>query len=263
MKMKFLHILSILIAISLSSCLSDHESSIESSRDIAYVTTIDNTPCVATSSGYVSAPLVKELKQQECYIIAYKITDLSNNGIYQTNDMTNISGSPLPQTALREASPTPDPKYGLAVKDLNIPIFAATDYMGDRWLFNYTATISKNENVISYFYYDKNNQIDENGKDISKDNKIIIDILFSKSEIVRSATMEDKKHLTVGNLESLRRMYTPDYSKGDSEKGVPVLIQFRYRKYINENRPYEETFFGSWSTNGTSRVYYMTFVKNK
>lgn len=244
-----------------ASCLDSSNTSIVSGKDVGYVTSVKGVPCLATSSGYITSPLVSSLIMNECYLVAYEITMPDKNGIYTAEALTTVSKDPLPQTILQEGKPIFEEGHSFSVKRLEIPVFAASDYMGDRWLFNYIATVNKSEHVSSYFYYDKENQVDRDGKNISGENKIIIDIAFKKTDIMRLNTMEDKVHLTVGNLEQLRTLFKPDFSKGDTNNKVNVLIQFRYRKYVDEQKPAQEAYLGTWSANNQNKVYYMTFSK--
>lgn len=255
---------SLLAILFLTSCLNDSNNgvSLESPRDIAYITTINDTECAATSSGYITHPLVYELQQDECYIVAYRVSASDSQGIYNADMMKNISGAPLPQTKIIEGTSGKITNNSIAVDDLTIPVYSASNYMGDRWLFNYTSSQNKAEKLTAHFYYDRENQIDEEGTSIASDNKIIIDVEFKTSDTNNTLNNSNDDVLSIGNLAKLRTIYEPDYKNSSIENGerrVSVLIQFRYAKYNNESKTVEETYVGSWHPNGIKRIYYMSF----
>lgn len=257
-------LISVLIASFFTSCLNNDSNLIESIQDLGYITTVNNTVCAATSCGYVTSPEIKSLRLNECYILGYEINDPAQNGIYTADNVFNISESPVPQTRLNIG--TPPSENILSTESLDILSFAPTSYLGDRWLLKYSISLDDNEIAAANYYYDENNQIDARGDDISDENKVIIDVYFTKTDTLDNNDVADHgKYLSIGNLESLRSAYTPDYSRStasqDGKKKVNVLLQFRYHKYVGANTTPEVSYLGNWDTDMTTdkRIYYMTF----
>ncbi|MFA6335447.1 MAG: hypothetical protein WCX48_07815 [Bacteroidales bacterium] len=247
--------------LTLSSCLDDQNDSIESGKDLAFITTYNNTKCAATSCGYVTSPEIQTLIQNECYLIGYIITDPAVDGIYTADNTYNVSDDPLPQTVLKEGTPENEQENNSAVDNLTIPFFYPTHYMGDRWMFKYSAILNSNEKLTPRFYYDENNQVDKNGVSIKNENMVVIDVYFEKSVVTGSnPASSGNEYLTIANFESLRTLYNPDYNRGYStsnEKCVDVQLLFRYHKNRGVDEPSVISYVGDWET--SSRVY-MTFI---
>lgn len=259
-------ICAIVTALALSSCLKDQDNSIQSDQDLAFITTVNDTKCAATSSGYVTSPEIQALTQEECYIIGYRLTTPPVNGIYTAEQVVNVSTTPLPQTALYEGLPANEQENNLAVEDLYIPFYFPTDFMGDRWLFKYSTAIEEGKNVTVRFYYNAANQIDKEGDDISTKNKIIIDVYFDKHDATLAETRaaNSKSHLAIANLESLRTLYNPNFDNHtgiyNGKKYVNVQLLFRYHRYIDPVRPSEISYIGNWDSYSSV---YMQFVENE
>ncbi len=243
----------------LSSCLGDQSESIESGKDLAYITTFNNTKCAATNCGYITSTEIQAMALGECYLVGYSISTPAVNGIYTPDRVINVSVTPLPQSPLREGTPLSEQENNFAVDNLTIPFFYPTRYMGDRWIFKYAATLNSNEKLIPRYYYDANNQVDKNGDNIKNKNMVVIDVYFEKVITTNQPTSGMNEYLTIANLESLRNLYMPDFSQGTSTstgKNVDVQILFRYHMNKGAGVPSEISYVGNWET--YSRVY-MTF----
>jgi len=249
----------------LASCVKNEDYTVTSERDFAYVTTVNDIKCAATSNGYITGPEVKTLDQNECYFVSYELGGADQNQIYNTTLFSNLSMTPIPQTAIKVM--TPPATTPVATTELNVVLFSATDYVDDRWLFTYTTAEETVLNTVVNFYYDANNQIDEEGNDVTHENKIIIDVqLVEGQEDAEEAT--DKALYAVGSLEQLRAIYPADFSAStsysDGKKRANVLVQFRFKKHNVSTNVDETTYLGTWDIDSISgeKVYYMTFVKN-
>lgn len=248
----------------LSSCLDEGGNAIECARDLGYITSVNNTVCAATSCGYVTSPEIQKLKQKECYSLGYTITNSPQNNIYVADRVFHISEQPLPQTSLVQETPPDLTENNIAVNDLNIPIFWSTSYMGDRWLFNFSALTKDKSNVTARFYYDKNNQIDKDGKNVKEENKVIIDVVFIKTESTDDNSVAKMRNFSsIGNLESLRAF--PNFNKVTTDPNgkmyATLLIQFRFHKYISKDKS-EISYLGVWNNANCSydRVYHLTEI---
>jgi hypothetical protein len=251
-------ILTVVISLTLFSCIDDDDF-ITCGQDIGFITTENGIKCAATSYGYVTSPEIKSLSLNECYILGYRITNLPVNGIYTADQVYHVSEKPIPQTALQIRKPTDS--SSVAVQDLNILFYAHTNYMGDRWMFTYSALAKSDENISAHFFYDKDNQMDKSGNNIKGKNKLIIDVYFTKTSPAGSNTeVKERTFSAVGNLEGLRAFaFTPEYSQEVSTNQygkmyMAVQIQFRYHKYIAANT-FETAYLGSWNGENDHRVY--------
>jgi hypothetical protein len=240
----------IIASMALFSCLNEEDNYIECRSDIGFITYENGVKCAATSNGYITSTEIKSLILNECYTFGYQITDPPVNGIYKVEKVYNISEKPLTQTSLQIGKPLKIDT--LDVWDIDIPIFAPSTYMGDRWVFTYSSITKERENVIASFFFDKDNQMDKNGNDANGNNEIILDIYFTKADSLNSGCeIEEKRFATVANLESLRTFsFTSEYSKnfsidmfGGMYKSVQIL--FRYRKFLKSGKS-EIAYLGSY-----------------
>lgn len=255
---------SIIGALFFTSCLDSGDDSLRINRDIAYITTKNGSACAATRSGYVvTAAQVQTMLRGEFYFVSYEINNSQVDGVYVASEFTKLSDEPIPQTSLKWNSEVPEDR-GLAIVELSTPIFAVDDYWNDRWVFGYTVKIGENDGSEMVFYYDKDNQIDKDGKDISKDNKIIIDICAKKIESFATVgPLKNKTAQAVGNLSALRSLIQPDFTKAttlsDGTKVVDVLVQFRYKKQVNDDKS-EIAYLGKLN-NQEGNNFYIRFKK--
>jgi|GEM_PF-3777863 len=243
----------------LTSCLNDDDNVIQCAQDLGYIKTVNNTVCAATSYGYVTSPEIQRLKPNECYILGYTITRAAQNDIYTADNVFNISTKPLGQTSLLQAAPPVESVNSASVSNLNIPIYSSTTYMGDRWMFNYSALAKDSTKITAYFYYDKDNQVDKDGKNVKQENKVILDVAFVKTEVNGdNSVAKERRFASIGNLESLRTF--PNFKKVESNPGgglyATLLVQFRYHKYISTDKS-ELSYLGAWNLDTTKpdRVY--------
>lgn len=249
---------------SLSSCLNgDNTTSVNS--DIAYITYKNNTKVAATAyNGFITSPVVQGMSLGECYSVGYKVDGAVNNEVYTAVEFVKNSDSPFPQTRLF-STPLPKDKT-LPLAGLTAPIYSSSEeYWGDRWVFGYRVAVGEKETPKMYFYYDKDNQIDEDGKDVFGENKIIIDLYVAKDMVSEAGTSTYKVITTVGNLSGLRAIssgFVPDYSQSKTTVGgkkyVDVPIQFRFLKQEIGSTKSEVDYIGSW---GNNRVFVMRFVQ--
>lgn len=263
-KIKALPIIStVVLLLALTSCLNNYEGEnyIECGRDIGFITTNNGIKCAATSYGYITSSEIKSLKMNECYYLGYQITELPVDGVYNANKVFHVSENPLAQTELKIGKQSDS--LSVAVKDLRVPFFSSSEYLDDRWVFDYTALTRNNEKVIANFYFDKDNQIDKYGNNIKGKNKLIIDVYFTKDVTTDSSIVaREKQFSSVGNLKSLRTFaFTPEYSSEVSrgDKGsmyMAVLVQFRYHKYISANKS-EIAYLGSWDSVTSQKPFYI------
>lgn len=250
-----------------TSCINNDDPYLKSSRDLAYITTVNDTKCAATSYGYITSAAIQNLNINDCYIVSYsyKTSDKTSDGIYVANEFSNISGDPMPQTVLKSGKPSENADDVFKITELAVPVFSPTKYFGDRWAITYTLLSQQQEKKpIVYFYYDKENQIDKDGVDISDDNKVIIDVDFEE-DITMSDASKEQKRTVIGNLESLRSAYNPNFNNAqtgnDGAKYVSVLLQFRYKKYNEKSEQFETHYVGTWNTNSIEKILYMTFIQ--
>jgi len=246
----------------LSSCIDEGSNTIECAQNLGYITSVNNTVCAATSCGYVTSPEIQKLKQKECYVFGYTITSYAQNNVYLADRVYHISEQPLLQTSLVQETPPVLTENNIAINNLSIPIFWSTSYMGDRWLFNFSALSKDKSKVTAHFYYDKNNQIDKEGKNVKEENKVIIDVVFIHSESTEDNSVAKMRNFSsIGNLESLRAF--PNFNKVTTDPNgkmyATLLIQFRFHKYISKDKS-EISYLGVWNKVNScyERVYYLT-----
>lgn len=250
------------VAISLTSCLNGLDDDyIECGQDIGFIKTVNNIKCAATSYGLVTSPEIKNLQSGECYILGYQITEAAVDGVYNASRVFNISENPLPQTALKTGKPAES--TSVAVNDFYIPFYASTDYMDDRWVFNYVASVKNNEKITAEFYYNEDNQIDKNGINVKGSDKIIIDVYFRRNGTPdSSSTVKTKSFSYVGNMRYLRDFALNPENSLDVTKDKYgryykiIFIQFRYHKYVSATKS-EVTYLGSWENSYAQKSYFM------
>ncbi len=255
------------VVLLMSSCLGDSDSSIQIDRDFAYITTVDGIKCAATSSGYIvdqAGDVVSGLTTGKCYWIAYKITGSSSSNIYQAEYVNVLeNGKSLPQENLIPRVPYSNVTEAqrndsIIAMSMSVGGGFASDYWGDNWLINFSVPLKEDEKVITYFYYDADNQDkDESGK-VEK-NRIIVDVRFIKTnKNPENVNTSNKPLSAIGNLNYIRNFYQPDY---DGKEFVDVPMKFRYQKYNKDGQPAEIAYIGSWNANSGSNVYFLRFLK--
>jgi hypothetical protein len=255
----------IIITLLLPSCIDANDSniSIVSDKDFVYITSLNNVLCATTSCGYVTCPQIKELKLNECYFISYQLDGKKENNIYLANEFANISEGPIPQGAFSiDKVPT---QASWPVKDLKISQFVPTKYKGDRWLLSYSFSSNSKKEIIPSFYYDSSKQIDKDGRNIMKDNKIVIDVHFKESNLnIKTNERINGQYSVVADLERLREIYSADYDRAstgdDGKKQIPVLIQFRFYKDLTDGKT-EVSYAGTWDAGLNNKAYYMVFIQ--
>jgi hypothetical protein len=242
------------------SCIDNDDSYyIKCERDIGFITTKNNIKCAATSYGYITSPEIRLLTLNECYFFGYQISDAPVHDVYTASQIFNKPKEPIPQTLLQIGQP--DDSNTVAIRDLHVLFSTSTNYLGDRWIFAYSAPIRGDEKVTAHFYYDKNHQTDQSGNNVKGKNKLIIDVYFTKTSSTESKeALQENYFTTTGNLESLRAFaFTPEYSKEvttepNGSMYMAVKIVFRYHQYITANQS-AVTYVGSWNKDVNQNVY--------
>lgn len=255
------YILGILSLSIFTSCISDGDNEIYIGEDLAYITTVDGKKYAAISYGYLSASSVQNMTPGQYYLIGYKISDYVLGGVNQGEIVNIIGGKPLDQSYLNISSVYTE---GVDVAGIQIGHWSPLDHYADGWSVYFQAQKEGKNKLVPYFYYDAENQIDEDGKDVSQEsNKVIIDVRFIESD-EEFESNNPETQITVANLRDLRYEYTPDFSNAqtDEERGkfVNVTLKFRYNKAAIGNNDAAVSYLGSWDT--TSRdCYYMIFTE--
>lgn len=221
----------------MTSCLGDGDSSFQSDRSFAYITSESGVKVAATNVGFIRTDKgagMENLIPEECYFVSFKITSTQpSSGIYPAEYINALdNGYPISQNGLYPGEPYSDISLenqndSTQVNSLELlEYYPAAEVFGDRWLFKYTApNVREDDNVRAYFYYDSNNQKNEKGETIGlSQNKIVIDVRFIKVEGSGSGTTKSKDYVYVGNFELLRG-YTPNYNKDGYAR---VAVKFRY-----------------------------------
>ncbi|MDR2950887.1 MAG: hypothetical protein LBV71_16995 [Prevotella sp.] len=257
------------IAFLFSSCLGDSDNKIEIGSDLAFITTMGSSyskVAAVTGKGYgnmyIQSPQIDQLQEGQCYLLSYRITNLSANssGYYTAEDfgavpvkLNQTLGAATAPVVENNFAPTSfslayySPSYFQSSSTTYVPLF------GDRWVFNATTLLKEKDEVYMYFYYDKSKQQEEvNGvmTDIG-DNKIIIDVRFKK-ESFGDGVESNKQIMAVGNLSDIKRDFrrSDKFSFASGEKTRLVPIKFRYMKSVTEgnNTVNKETLDGTWNT---------------
>jgi len=224
-------------ALLMTSCLGDGDSSYQSDRSFAYITSEPGYKVASTNVGFIrtqDSDGMSNLQENKCYFISFKITSTqSSSGVYPAEYINILDEGPITQSSLYIAEPysymDEDPNDTIQVNSLELmDYYPAKEVFGDRWLFKYAAPNRKDDdNVKAYFYFDENNQVNEKGEAIGFDeNKIVIDVRFTKIEGSGSGTTKTKDYTSVGNLSSLRSsVYIPNYNEYGN---AMVAVKFRY-----------------------------------
>lgn len=266
MKRKTINLLlaSFFLALSFSSCLGDGENIFSSGSSYAYIR--DNAigqKFATTREGFlITFPDIDRTRIGSCYPISYKINyDKVTGGLYNAEEVS--LGDEIKQTQSNIVS-------GLTQKDdfyatsFN-PSFARADSeFGDRWIFEYKATLRKGDNTWADFYYDKNNQkID--GKELAL-KQIVIDVVFRKIDSLDPK--EDPKNesrIVASNLSRIKYEYKnviQSEINNTTERGVLVYIKFRYKKAKGADG-YEEAYVGNWESEQYGNGYGFFYPKSE
>ena len=256
------YILSLLSVGLFASCLSDSDNEVLLREDLAYITSVNGSKSAATSYGYIVSSKISTLYPGEYYLMSYKLTNPVIGGVNQA-EVLAVSDEPLKVSHLEVDSYDMESEV---VSELQIRHFSAGTHFGDGWSFYSQAASDAKYKLNAYFYYDKENQIDESGKDVSlESNKVIIDVYFSETAEEFESADKYKTQVVVADLSELRGTYTPDYSKGSSNdegKYVSVAIKFRYNKVGSSSGNATVSYLGSWNAGSSNSYYYsMLFVQ--
>lgn len=270
----FLPVFSIILLF--SSCLGDSETTFEQSRSFSYIGTYDGVQYAATASGYkITSDVIKgQLTAGQCYYLSFKLGSgsASSNGIYNAD----MSGTPelIKASAFSLSAPPTTPPANsdsLYVNVFNVGNRSPVDYYGDRWHFAYTWQKRGDETSVAQFFYDKTNQIDADGTEINtstsseRENKAIIDVYLTKTNLDENGVAQSDTKETVANLSTFKATFNanPDSEKDivtdGSTKYVRVAIKFRYWAINATTKLKEQKYLGSWSVSesNTTNSYYI------
>ncbi|MBB4037722.1 hypothetical protein GGR21_003643 [Dysgonomonas hofstadii] len=265
-------------ALLMTSCLGDGDSSFQSDRSFAYITTDANYIKVAsTNVGYIrtqDATGMTNLTDGQCYYISFKITSTqSSSGTYPAEYINVLDDGPISQKSLYvtelgepgEAYPGIEEEQSDTIQVNSLELreyYPAKEVFGDRWLFRYSVPNRKDDDQVkAYFYFDRDNQVNEKGEAIGfSENKIVIDVRFTKIDGSGSGTTKTKDYESVGNLSSLRN-YTPKYNDAGE---AYVAVKFRYVTPATTTTPPTAKFYptgdSAWvgDSNSSFFLYYNT-----
>lgn len=268
------------IAFLFSSCLGDNENTFEQSRSFSYVTTNDSRVKVAaTASGYIvtsSEIQSTSVVEGQCYYLSFKLSSESTvtGGAYNV-ELTSTPQLIKSSNFFNRTSPPstlPAGTDSLYVTAFNVGNRSPYDYYGDRWLFGYTAQPKVDETPIATFYYDINNQVDKDGTEIitsgtGRENKMIIDVVFTKTNLNPGGVTQSTTAETVADLSQLRSTFDvnssteSDIVKPDGvTEYVRVAVKFRYWAINPSTSQKEQYYIGTWTindSNSTSAYYFL------
>lgn len=251
-----------IISLIFTSCLSDSNSKVESYDEFAYITTVNGVTCAATYHGYISSPSISLMYPGECCFLDYVIED------YMYGEINQATGVNVREKADRRGLEISNPMgESESVKRIAVAIFSSTDYFGDNWVFHFEQDAKSEKLYEANFYFDPENQFDENGEDISGENKAIIDIYFAEtSEEVKASDYPNGIYQrTVADFGAFRSYFAPDFSSGqenvNGDKLVNVYIKFRFHKLGSSSSEESSVeFYGGWKSEGNEN-FYMTFAE--
>lgn len=218
------------IALLMTSCLGDGDSSYTGTQEFALVKTgkiSKEKEVYASGIGYITSPRIQELQDGDCVFMSYKVTIKSGGGAsvdyltVEDKDVFKYSDQLITSYSAPQADLTTP-----FVSTLNIPqIYYPTDELyGDRWYFSYIVKKKEGENYKVSFYYDAANQVDNDGVALTKGNKVI-DIRLTKTGIAENgADAKNVASSAVVNFSSLRNMFRSDM---DTNRRT-VAFFFRY-----------------------------------
>lgn len=263
-------------ALLMTSCLGDGDSSYSIDRAFAYITEVNGLRCASTDIGYIRTANGNEMSNLtvgQCYYISYKVTTTQpSNGILAAEYINILDdGEPIPQTRLFEGDPYSNLGESKAdsihINSMElIKYYPAFEVFGDRWAIKYSVPSVKDEDdVVAYFYFDENNQVDENKEPIGfSTNKIVVDVRFIKREGNGSGSTKTKDYVSVGNVYPLRSSeYVPKY---DSNGVARVAVKLRYITPASGDTPatvkYYPTGTSAWNGDG-NYAYFLYYNQNQ
>ena len=253
-------VLSLMVIVPIiSSCSLGGSYTIENRSDFVYITKVSDTKYAATSNGYVTSSLISSLQYGDCYLMGYTLSNNRDaNGFFVAEESTLVNDAPLRRFAVYDRNTIiEDSGYNVyEIDDFGVFSFDSYLYYGDNWHFKVASKYDfENTDVRIRLAYDRNNQFDKTGSDISGTNKVILDMIFETKEGT-SPISSSKWYDVAVNMNNLRMMYIPNFSgaivSGDLEY-VNVLVQFRYK------RNGKDEYLGN--LDGLNSSFYLSFVK--
>lgn len=208
----------------LSSCLDSGSNSYIGSEEFSYVTRSQSTGTVyaRTLAGYmITSPKIQQLNPGSGAFLTYQVTEetekvaLENNLVAYKVDLGAEPVSIDKTLLFHDGAPdAPVVKF----ESLMEPVFARNDYFGDLWLFPYTYSIKKGENVKIYFYKADKEQIENTTADV------FIDVRLVKTGTPEDGATEkiEGKYITV-DMSSLRMIFADE-----ADAAGNLNIKFRY-----------------------------------
>ncbi|MDR2954126.1 MAG: hypothetical protein LBV43_03495 [Prevotella sp.] len=254
------------VIIVMSSCLGG-DSYYEDKNDYAYITYLDDMgrKCAIASAGYILSNNINNLEEGRIYNVGYKINTASSSGYYNADSFNILGdGEPIPKGNFKWGAPYSDIPESQKKDTINPSsvsvgneklLWSPYDMFDDNWMIQYNVSKKEDEEVEAYFYYDPAGQ-HQNGEAL-KENQIIIDIRFVKTEVIEEdADVSNTSLYSMGSLSDVRDRYTPTYESGES--GAIVAIKFRYVRYNPSTRP-EVSYIGEFGSSNSLPRFYMIF----
>ena len=243
----------------INSCSLGGSYTIENRSDFVYITRVSDTKCAATSNGYVTSSLISSLQYGDCYLMGYTLSNNRDaNGFFVAEESALVNDAPLRRFAVYDKNTMiEDPGYNVyEIDDFGVFGFDPYLYYGDNWHFKVVSKYNfENTDVRIRLAYDRNNQFDKTGSDVSGTNRVILDMIFEAKEGT-SPISSSKLYDVAVNMNNLRMMYTPNFSgaivSGNLEY-VNVLVQLRYKHNGKDE------YLGNWD--GLDSSFYLSFVK--
>jgi hypothetical protein len=208
----------------LSSCLDSGSNSYIGNEEYSYITSSQTSGIVyaRTIAGYmITSPKIQQLTPGTAAFLTYQVTDETPTVVVEegaTAFKVNLGAEPktIERTILfpSNAPEAPIVKF----ENLMEPVFARNDFFGDLWLFPYTYSIKKGENVNVTFHKAEQSESDVNS------NYIIIDVRMTVTGTPEeNASSEIKGDYITVDMSSLRMT-----SAQDADVSGNLNIKFRF-----------------------------------
>lgn len=256
------YILGIFATLMFTSCLSDSDSFVQGTGT-GYVTTSEGSKYLAFPFGYFSANGVQNLQTGSYYLVDYRIEDLNPvKNVYPGQILSIYKNKPLEESYLKvEEVPAED---AVSVRGITPMDRTNGRELADGWTFYFLPKEGAKKVLEAYFYYDVENQIDKDDKDVSTEsNKVIIDVKFEESSQELDATELGKLQIVVAKFGELRNTFEADFSESkpdnDGNKFANVAIQFRFDGQDGDKA--QTKYVGGWDSKDPYNYYHMTFTE--
>lgn len=262
MKTIFIKVASILLVISmLTSCLGDGDNYIEVSEDFAYIKTDDlgSNYAMTYKGGPIKADKIQELIPGSAYYVSYKAGN--SNGSYAVAERFDLlDKNPVPKAGLYFGKPYFNLEHQIndTINPKSMELgawYPFQEYFDDNWEIRYNVSRKLGDEFDVYFYYDNSEEgQSENGEKL-KDNQVIIDVRFVKSNKSGSSQDDNSTLHAMGSLKMVREMFRPVYKEGYAD----VAIKFRYIR--DNNGVPTVSYIGSFYSTGTAPIYFIRYIE--